>query len=134
MIDLAFYNAGGADRIGLRMLIVLPRRLIRRILRPFFQRQVELFQSICDRLDAAEKSDTRLQKDLLGLQKRQGALGQQLEPTQALAWDYLTLVPRIADLEDRIEALLEERERQEDHAESVPFPSVAADPSRARAS
>ncbi len=134
MIDLTFYNAGCADKTGLRMLIVPPRRLLRRILRPIFQRQVELFQSICDRLDALERHDERFDREIERVRKRQDALGHKLETTQALAWDYVELIPRIAELEDRIEALMAEQEREHEDADSVRFLSMATDPARARAS
>jgi hypothetical protein len=134
MTDLAFYNAGCADKSGLRKLIVPPRRLIRRVLRPIFQRQVELFRSILGRLDALERRDARLSKDIQALLKKQDVMGHQLQETQALAWDYQRLVPRIADLEDRIEALMAEREREREGDSSVRVIPMPSEPARARAS
>ncbi len=51
MIDLAFYEAGGQDAKGLRSLLVMARRGLRRILRPIFLRQAEIYQYLIRRLD-----------------------------------------------------------------------------------
>ncbi len=134
MVDLAFYNAGCSGKTGLRKLVILPRRLIRRILRPIFLRQVELFQSLCDRLDALERHDLHFDLEIQKLQKRQDLLGRQLESTQAMAWDFQELQPRLANLEDRIEALMVAHEREHTQSESVRFPTLPSDPARARAS
>ena len=53
MSDLAFYNVGCESR-GLKRAVVPLRRLLRRVLRPIFLRQVEILQEICNRLDGLE--------------------------------------------------------------------------------
>jgi hypothetical protein len=105
MSDLAFFNAGCARKTGIRKLIVPPRRALRRLLRPIFQSQVVLFQWICDRLDEGERNDHKLEREFKDLTQRQDRLGEQIQATQALGWDHVALVRRLAVLEDRVEAL-----------------------------
>ncbi|MEO6809438.1 MAG: hypothetical protein ABI353_10055 [Isosphaeraceae bacterium] len=105
MSDLAFYNVGCGEAKGMRRLVVLARRGVRRILRPIFLRQVELFQSLCNRLDAAERRDAEHRHELDHLTRRQDHLGDQMQHTMAFGWDYVALVRRVAVLEDRLEAL-----------------------------
>jgi hypothetical protein len=52
--DLAFYEVGCDDARGPRRLLVLARRALRRVLRPFFLRLVAILQALCARLDATE--------------------------------------------------------------------------------
>lgn len=105
MSDLAFYNVGCHEARGVRRLVVLARRALRRILRPIFLRQVELFQSLCHRLDAAERRDAEHREGLDHLTRRQDHLADQMQQTIAFGWDYVALVRRVAVLEDRLEAL-----------------------------
>lgn len=129
-VDLAFINAGCSAKTGIRWLIVPPRRLLRRILRPIFQHQAVLFQSLCARLDAAERRDVRIETDLKNLRLRQETLGDQIQATQALGWDHVALVRRLAVLEDRVETLL--RDREDEASESARF-STVSETSRAKA-
>src|SRR5579883_1004355 len=99
--DLAFYNVGCEPQPGPRRLVVLMRRALRRVLRPIFQRQVEILTSLCDRLDAAEHQTACLRKN-------QEELSEQLQTTLAFGWDYVALVRRLAVLEDRVESLMEQ--------------------------
>ncbi len=109
MSDLAFFNAGCTDKTGVRKLIVPPRRILRRLLRPIFQSQVVLFQWLCDRLEISEQNDQRIERDIKNLHKRQERLGDQIQATQALGWDHVALVRRLAVLEERVEALSGDR-------------------------
>lgn len=111
MHDLAFYNAGCHDLTGKRRLIIPFRRALRRILRPIFQRQVELFQALCDRLDAADDAGRTLRRDLDHLQGRHDQLVDQVHSSVAFGWDYVAMTRRMAILEDRVEALMAEREQ-----------------------
>lgn len=105
MPDLAFYNVGTEPGGRLRSLVVLPRRLLRRLLRPFFQRLVEILQSLCDRLDAAEEADRALRSDVERLHERQEQLAESLRSSIALGWDHVAMARRLAVLEDRVELL-----------------------------
>lgn len=105
MRDLAFYNAGCHEPRGARRAVVPVRRALRRVLRPIFQRQVEIFQNLCDRLDAAERADHALRERLDVLSGRQDAFAEQVQTTIAFGWDYVAMVRRLAVLEDRVEAL-----------------------------
>ncbi|MBX6313213.1 MAG: hypothetical protein IRY99_09910 [Isosphaeraceae bacterium] len=105
MSDLHFYNVGCHEPRGLRRAVIPVRRALRRVLRPIFLRQVQIFQSLCDRLDAAERADQELQAQIDGLARRQSQLADQLQATAAFGWDYVAMVRRLAALEDRVEAL-----------------------------
>ena len=105
MRDLAFYNVGCHEPRGARRLVVPARRAVRRLLRPIFQRQVEIFQSLCDRLDAAERADRAIRGDLDHLIRRQDDLAEQVQHAIAFGWDYVAMVRRLAALEDRVAAL-----------------------------
>jgi glycosyltransferase involved in cell wall biosynthesis len=97
--DLAFYNAGCSDARGVRRVVVLARRLLRRVLRPIFAHQVVLFQYLIDRLDRYE---TALRGDIESLTKRQEELAERVETIQAFGWDYVAMVRRLAALEDHL--------------------------------
>jgi hypothetical protein len=105
MPDLAFYNAGCEGSSGLRQLLVLPRRLLRRLLRPIFQQQVALFQHLIDRLDRSETEDRKLEGELATLTKRQSEIDDRVETVLAFGWDYVAMVRRLALIEDQLAAL-----------------------------
>ena len=102
MPDLAFYNAGTEPARGLKRAVVPARRALRRVLRPIFARQVEILQSICDRIEAAEAADRGHRAEVDAHLAR---VDEQLQMTLAFGWDYAALVRRLATLEDRVEAL-----------------------------
>lgn len=95
MRDFAFYNAGcepsGSWR---RSLIVGPRRLLRRLLRPIFQQQERIDHDFQDRFDA--------------LDARLAGLARELSAVAALGWDHVAIARRLAALEDEVERLREE--------------------------
>lgn len=119
MNDLAFYNEGGQSRGGVRQGVVLARRLLRRVLRPIFMRQVEIFQHLVDRLDrlaprvdAHEHAVWALRSDADSLKQRQDEVSrrqeevsEQLQTALAFGWDYVALVRRLATLEDQVASL-----------------------------
>jgi hypothetical protein len=86
--DLAFYNAGYHETKGIRRVVLPFRRALRRVLRPIFLRQVELYQEI--------------DHELNDLSRRQDELAEQLKTTLAFGWDYVAMVRRLAVLEDQI--------------------------------
>ena len=98
MRDLAFYNVGCDAPSGARAFLVLPRRLLRRLLRPFFQRQVDLYRDLHQRIDAVEDS-------LRAVRERQDKLAAETHASVALGWDHVALARRLACLEDAVEAL-----------------------------
>lgn len=130
MQDFAFYNAGSHSMKGPRGLVVMARRLMRRVLRPIFLRQVEIFQYFADLLDNHEHRVFALQTDAdamkhhhhalaeeLGRQNhalalrqdqlsgRQDELAEQIQTTMAFGWDYVAMVRRLATLEDQLAVL-----------------------------
>jgi hypothetical protein len=126
MRDLAFYNVGCQEPQGVRRLVVPFRRGLRRVLRPIFLRQVEIFESLCDRLDVTEGEERSMRRDLDDVTRRQDDLGAQLQTSMAFGWDYTAMVRRLAALEDRVEALTVDREgaasRPDERQLSLPFP------------
>lgn len=103
--DLAFYNVGTEPGGGFRTLVVAPRRLLRRLLRPFLYRLVEILQSLCDRLDAEEQASRSLRVEMGELSARQDELTESLRTSITLGWDHVALARRLATLEDRVELL-----------------------------
>lgn len=103
--DLAFYNAGTEPRGALRNLVVMPRRLVRRLLRPIFQHLTQILQYLCIRLDLADQANERLQGEVQRLDAMQSALADATQSSIALGWDQAALARRIAVLEDRVEFL-----------------------------
>ena len=81
------------------------RRVLRRVLRPIFQRQVEILQEICDRLDGLEAGQQ-------AQDRRQDALLARIQATSAMGWDHVAMARRLAVLEDRVEGLLAEPARE----------------------
>ena len=98
MRDLAFYNTGCDDPTGKRALLAAPRRLLRRLLRPFFQRQVDLYRELHERIDAIEHA-------LQIIRERQDRLAAETFAGVALGWDHVALSRRLACLEDAVETL-----------------------------
>lgn len=54
MRDLNLQNAGCEPSRGLRAALTLPRRALRRVLRPFIARLIEILNDLADRLDVAD--------------------------------------------------------------------------------
>ncbi len=105
MYDLAFYNAGCDNTQGPRRVMVYTRRLLRRVLKPIFVRQVELLQWIVKRLDADERSLAGACDDIALLRKRQEEVDERVETILAFGWDYVAMVRRLAVLEDQVASL-----------------------------
>jgi hypothetical protein len=132
--DLEFYNAGCGEAQGLRRIVVVVRRALRRVLRPIFAHQVFLYQYLIDRLD---RSETAVQGELETLRKRQDELTERVETIQAFGWDYVAMVRRLAVLEDQLADLTGQTAPSEEGqaGPSILFPGLepARDP-RARVS
>ncbi len=135
MRDLAFYNAGCQETRGVRRAVVPLRRALRRLLRPIFHRQVELFQEIWHRLDHMDHSLHALHHEVHNLSRRQDGLEEQLKTTLAFGWDYVATVRRLAIMEDQIALLTGTAAPGIDDTEAHPsilFPGLKCDP-KARA-
>lgn len=88
MRDYKFYGAG-MDPVRFGRVIVPGRRLVRRVLRPVFYRQEELFAELGGEIDGLKAEVERLSREVEGL--------------TGLAWDHVAVTRRLAALEDRIE-------------------------------
>lgn len=127
MHDLTFYNAGCDELRGFRRVVVPFRRVLRRLLRPIFFRQVELFQSLIDRLDACEKSLEAVRADVDALARRQEALEEQAETVLAFGWDYVAMGRRLTALDDQLATLNGHAASPDDRPDrqpSLPFPGL----------
>jgi hypothetical protein len=73
MEDLRFYNVGCAEPRGLHRLVVPWRRLLRRILRPIFERQAEVFETMAVEIAALRDryGELRGHLDALAQQQRE---------------------------------------------------------------
>ncbi len=106
MPDLAFDNAGTNGARGIKnATLALTRRLLRRLMRPFFHRLTDILQYLCVRLDTAEAANHQLRANLDRIAQHQVALSEASDTAMALGWDHVALVRRLAVLEDRVESL-----------------------------
>src|SRR3954451_12170410 len=94
MIDYQFYNVGGEGK-GLARIAVFCRRILRRILRPLFQRQVDLFLA----LDARTAELAKAEEEFGKLQERMHTI------LQAHVCEREALTRRLAVLEDLVKSL-----------------------------
>lgn len=148
MHDFAFYNVGDQNVKGPRSLMILVRRAMRRVLRPIFLRQVEIFQHLADRLgdheerignlridaDAMKRQHAQLgrQHEALtnrqdSLSARQDELADQIQTTMAFGWDYVAMVRRLATIEDQLATLTGSTVAPQDEGDSHPsilFPGL----------
>jgi hypothetical protein len=134
--DLAFYNVGCERPRGIRLLVVVPRRILRRILRPIFHRQVELLRELFHRLYATELAVERVERrqDELregltrDLGRRQDELDEKLQTLVAMGWDHVAVARRLAALEDQIAVLTGTAPAAADEGDphpSILFPGLA---------
>jgi hypothetical protein len=100
MRDYLFYNYGCTEPKGFRRIVIPFRRLLRRLLRPMFQHQIELYRQLDADID-------RLDADIDRLSQRQDRLDCQLKATMSSGWDHVAIVRRLAALEDHVEALMQ---------------------------
>lgn len=126
MINLAFYDAGCGEPSPAGRIKDLPRRLLRRILRPIFLRQAEILHGMVARLDAGERTEAefwdalhRISSRLDIVEARADSLAERSQVILAFGWDYAAAVRRLAALEDRVEAL---SARDQPSASSVRMP------------
>lgn len=93
MRDYQFYDYQRTEPTGFRRIVTPLRRLLRRLLLPAFQRQVELYRQ----LDA----------DIDCLSQRLDRLDQQPKATIDFGSDYVAIVRRLAALEEHVEGLMQ---------------------------
>jgi hypothetical protein len=103
--DLAFNDADGRESGMLRGVLLPIRLVLRRLLRPIFLRQVELFRRLADRVDSGEGSARALRDDLGRLSARHDAMAGQLRESLAFGPEYAAMVHRLARLEDQLAVL-----------------------------
>jgi hypothetical protein len=118
MEHLAFYNSGCEPGRGPAGPVVLIRRLLRSLLLPMFRRLVQILDSLCNRLEAAEHEAEELRDLVDDLRRRQEEQAAKVPATLAFGWDYVAMVRRLAILEEHVDALLAAKEDAE--AEHVP--------------
>jgi len=116
--DIAFYNVGISELKGYRRVVIPFRRLLRRLLRPIFLRQVELFRQL-------DEERRQLHTDLENIARRQDLLEEQVKATLAFGWDYVALTRRLAALEDQVSALgVQDASPRSDPAPEIPIPHL----------
>jgi hypothetical protein len=101
------------------------------VLRPIFLHQVALYQYLIERLDGSETRVTGIQADIEALNRRQNELLERLETVQALGWDHVAMVRRLAVLEDHLAALTGQAPASVEDADSqasIRFPGLELRP------
>lgn len=93
-MDFAFYNEIGSGTAGAAVLSP-PRRLMRRLLRPTFDRLRDLLQFLFDK---HREDRARIEQ----LERESAALRSQLAAVRPLVADYLGVTRRVAELEDQL--------------------------------
>jgi hypothetical protein len=141
--DLRFYDFDAGQAKRHRRLLIVPRRILRRILRPIFDRQIDLFRELYHRLYmnelAVEEMDRKqhqwreaVRDDLMGqfreITRRQDELDAKLQTLMALGWDHVAMARRLAALEDQIASLSGSTQTVSDEGDphpSILFPGLA---------
>lgn len=100
MRDLEFYNQGCQEVQGTRRVLVPLRRLLRRILRPIFQAQVDLYRELFTRDDDLSRRLTELERH--ALLHRVEELEKRVETLEKREIDALALARRLSAIEDRL--------------------------------
>ena len=148
MRDFAFYNAGDQPARGPRGMVVWLRRGARRLLRPIFLRQVEIYRYFSELLDDHDQRITagRLASEQLASQiaaqssrqneldqrldalsqriddvvRRQDELSEHLHTVAAFGWDFVAMGRRLGAIEDQIAALTGSPALSGDESEAHP--------------
>jgi hypothetical protein len=101
MRDLAFYN-GGDPRPGPRSVIMAPRRLLRRLLRPYFLRLEQILLALANEDDHARAEILRLRAENAGLAEKVDGLAARLARSEAIGWDQVAVARRLAAIEEAL--------------------------------
>ncbi|MDE2507469.1 MAG: hypothetical protein KGM43_09675 [Planctomycetota bacterium] len=107
MDDLTFYNDLGPGPVGWKRVVLLPRRLVRRVLRPIFQRQVQIYHDLTHRQQVLGARVEGACGALERLVARHAVLADDVRAASALGWDHAALARRLAALEDHFAAIVD---------------------------
>ncbi len=99
MSELRFYDAGGESSGGPRALLVLARRAVRRLLRPYFLRQEAILRGLDDDLAAREHAVTRLEHQIRVLEHEYATIEAARRAGSALLLDVARRGRRMTGLE-----------------------------------
>lgn len=145
MSDLRFHEVGCESPRGKRRISVFCRRVLRRILRPIFERQVEILVALRSRIEVLELENgllrTSLRDEIRGQNQRLQSHAAHIQAMIALGWDHVATTRRLASLEEHVESLLQESavRIEPDARPSILFPGLqqasddlAADPARSK--
>lgn len=130
MSDLRFHEVGCESPRGKRRISVFCRRVLRRILRPIFERQVEILVALRTRIEVLEMENgllrTSLCDEIRGQHQRNDALARHVQTMIALGWDHVATTRRLASLEEHVESLLQESavRIEPDARPSILFPGL----------
>ncbi len=105
MADFAFYDAGCSGPSGVRRAVVPPRRLLRRLLRPIFQRLEAMLGEQQAAIDAAARRQAELEAQVEQLTGQLLGLAARIDTASAFRYDTLAASRRLAALEDHVESL-----------------------------
>ncbi len=147
-MDLAFYNVGCESSGGKRALVVAPRRLLRRLMRPMLFRLEAILQRMVQRQDQSDQGILTIHTEFLALRTEvlnlrahipilQGEIGklqqeihtltnwhhavsEQARTAIAMAWDEVAVVRRLAVIEEHVESLLPPNRRAAAEDEMIP--------------
>jgi hypothetical protein len=114
MTDYVFYNEGCTGKRGTRWFIVPLRRLLRRILRPIFQRQVELLHDLGEEQERLRTQVAEIDEDI--------------QDIVDFGWDYVSLVRRLTALEREVQSLKQLGNGGASRPDSLRLMPEAADP------
>lgn len=95
----------GEARTGGRLAVIrsLPRRAVRRLVRPITGRYVDTLQRLCDEMAAVVEENRQLRERFEALSRQHAELAEASQAVQAFGWDYAAMVRRLAAIEDRLE-------------------------------
>lgn len=118
MPDFAFYHWRDQTS-GWRRFAMLPRRLARRVLLPYLQRQEAIDHELHARIEQIARQQTALSARIDDLAQRIGGL-------DAFGWDHVAMGRRLAAIEDHLAS-----QRGDGHG--VPRPHIAVTAERGQA-
>jgi hypothetical protein len=97
--DNTFYGEGmEPQRLG--ALVVPARRVLRRLQRPWFERQVQILDALRRDLDVERARGAVLEREVQALRHEVAELRAEVAAQEARAWDQTAIANRLAALED----------------------------------
>lgn len=150
MQDLAFSNVGCERSSRKRDLVIMPRRVLRRFMRPMLFRLQDILKTLVQRHDHSDQNIANLQgaiaalradivylqahlpvvqdeigalrQDLFQLTNSHKVVAQQAQTAIAIGWDEVAVVRRLAVIEEHVESLMKERSGIVTENRSILFP------------